>query len=272
MKMKMKNKINLIVLLLGISLISRAQDIPIQVINSAGGGGTVTGGVQMYYNIGETVISTISSPLVTQGFLQPDLIGKFGLTATPMSSGSVSCVDAKDGYIIITASVSSAVPLPAGSVTYAYYWDPPTACPTGTNCASVNNLAPGTYSVMVVSQYSGTLTVNPLDTVLVPPITINDSQAPCMIEVFNGVTPNGDGNNDFFYIKNIDQFPKNTVDIYNRWGQQLTHIEGYDNADKKWRGTIGNGDNIAPTGTYFYVIDLGNGQALLKGWIELLKK
>jgi large repetitive protein len=269
--MNMK-KINLlIVLLLGISLRSKAQDIPIQVINSAGGGGSVSSGVQMYYNIGETVITTIGSPMVTQGFLQPDIIGKFGLTATAMNSGSISCAQATDGYIIITASVSSAVPLEAGSVTYTYYWDPPTVCP-GNNCSSVNNLAPGTYSVMVISQYSGTLTINPMDTVLVPNIVIGDNQGPCMIEIFNGMTPNGDGNNDFFYVKNIEQFPKNTVEIYNRWGQLLSHIDGYDNIDKKWKGTIGTGETVAPTGTYFYVIDLGNGQALHKGWIELLRK
>ncbi len=89
----MKNKIKLIIgLIFGIAAISRSQSIPIHVINSAGGGGPVgTTSVEVYYNIGETVISTISSgtTTVTQGFLQPDFIGKFGLTATSFSKGVI---------------------------------------------------------------------------------------------------------------------------------------------------------------------------------------
>ena len=87
------------------------------------------------------------------------------------------------------------------------------------------------------------------------------------------MTPNGDGLNDFFYIKNIDQYPDNVVDIYNRWGQQLAHIPGYNNIDKKWDGTINDTKTPAATGTYFYVIDLGKGSKKpLKGWLELLVK
>ena len=270
--MNMKNKLNLlIVLLLVISGGSRAQDIPIQVINSAGGSGTVntaSGVIDVSYNIGETVISTITgAPMVTQGFLQPDIIGKFGLTAAAMN-GSVSCVGKLDGFIVVTASVSGVYP--ASAYAFTYLWEPASICPTN-DCGTVRNLVPGTYSVTVISHYTGAATV-PDDTVQIASIMIYDSQAPCEIEVFNGITPNGDGNNDFFYIRNIDGFPKNTVDIYNRWGQQLSHIEGYDNADKKWKGTIGNGEALAPTGTYFYVIDLGDGSSPYKGWIELLRK
>jgi len=269
----MKNKLSIIIaLFFGISVISKAQDIPIQVINSSGGGGPVGAtGVEVYYNIGETVISTIpgSNVTVTQGFLQPDIVGKFGLTATPLYNASVSCVGKKDGFVVITASVSGVIA--QSSFSYSYYWDPPAICPNN-DCPTVNNLPPGTYSVLVIAQYTGTATTIPADSVQIQNIVINDSQAPCQIEVFNGITPNGDGNNDFFYIKNIEEYPKNVVDIYNRWGQQLSHIEGYDNADKKWKGTIDGGDNVAPTGTYFYVIDLGDGSQVTKGWIELLRK
>jgi hypothetical protein len=77
--MKMKNKLKLLIIfLLGISVSVRAQDIPIQVINSAGGSGTINTGsgvIDVSYNIGETVISTVNgTPLVTQGFLQPDMV------------------------------------------------------------------------------------------------------------------------------------------------------------------------------------------------------
>lgn len=269
--MKMKNKISLVIsLIFGIAAISRSQSIPIQVINSAGGGGPVgTSSVEVYYNIGEMAISTISdgSTTVTQGFLQPDFIGKFGLTATPFSN-NVSCVGKQDGSIVITASVSGVFPQSAYSLSYC--WEPPSLCPTN-DCPSVTGLSPGTYSVKVISVYTGAALV-PDDTAFVQNIIILDSSAPCLLEIFNGVTPNGDGVNDFFFIKNIDQYPNNVVDIYNRWGQQLDHIEGYNNIDKRWNGALNGSGNLAPTGTYFYVITLEKSSKPLKGWLELLHK
>jgi gliding motility-associated-like protein len=266
----MKNKLNLIVtLVLGIISISRSQSIPIQVINSAGGGGTVgSTGVVAYYNIGETVINTNSSSFatVTQGFLQPDIVGNFGLTATPLYSG-VSCLGKKDGVIKIIANMSGV--LPANDFIIHYYWEPPTICPTN-DCSTVTGLVPGTYSVLVISQYIGTVTAVAADSVSIQNLIITDNTSPCLIEVFNGMTPNHDGHNDYLHIDNIGQYPDNEVDIYNRWGQQLAHITGYDNVDKRWNGTLNGSDVLAPTGTYFYVISLGDKSKPIKGWIELL--
>ncbi|MFV0566997.1 MAG: gliding motility-associated C-terminal domain-containing protein, partial [Flavobacteriaceae bacterium] len=36
----------------------------------------------------------------------------------------------------------------------------------------------------------------------------------CVIEVFNALTPDGDGRNDTFYIRGIECYPDNTVEIY----------------------------------------------------------
>ncbi len=267
----MKKKINFIVaLILGITFISRAQDIPIQVINSSGGGGAVGAtGYDAYYNIGETVIATTvgGSTFVTQGFLQPCLLGKFGLMSQA-ANNDVSCLGKTDGFISITNTLTGISTAAQGQVTYMYYWYPSTVCPTN-DCATVRDLVPGTYSVLVVTN-NGTLTV-PSDSVKIENIVINDNTAPCLINVFNGMTPNGDGKNDFLFIENIDQYPNAEVDIYNRWGQHLYHATGYNNIDKKWNGTLGNSDALAPTGTYFYVISLGGGNGKpIKGWIELL--
>lgn len=267
----MRNKINFIlVLFLGICAVSRSQSIPIQVINSAGGSGTVgSSSVEVHYNIGETVIATTSggSTLVTQGFLQPDIVGKFGLTASPAYNG-VSCFGKTDGFISISASVSGVAPQVQSQISYSYFWEPASLCPSN-NCATVNGLTPGTYSVLVVSN-NGTLSI-PADSVKIQNIVITDNSSPCLLEVFNGVTPNGDGHNDYFHLGNIEQYPDNVVDIYNRWGLQLAHIEGYNNNDKKWKGTLNNSENLAPSGTYFFIISLGKGNDKpIKGWLELL--
>ncbi|RNL82892.1 DUF11 domain-containing protein, partial [Sinomicrobium pectinilyticum] len=81
----------------------------------------------------------------------------------------------------------------------------------------------------------------------------------CTIEVFNGVSPNGDGLNDTFKIQGIECYPDNTVEIYNRWGVKVYDTRGYDNNSRVFRGysdgraTLNQGKRL-PTGTYFYVL------------------
>ena len=241
-----------------------AQTVTPYVINSAGGGGLVgTTGYEVYYNIGEPCITTISnaSNMITQGFLQPDILGKFGLTASAFVSPT-SCIDNTDGSIVITANVSG---ISSASYNLGYFWNLPSVCPTGTNCSTVSNLPPGTYSVYVV-YYLGSIAK---DTVFINNLVVEGSAKPCQISFYNGMTPNGDGLNDVFFIKNIEQFKGNTVEIFNRWGQNLAIIKDYDNLNNNWKGTIGSSNEIAPSGTYFFIISLGNGSKLIKGWIEL---
>lgn len=69
----------------------------------------------------------------------------------------------------------------------------------------------------------------------------------------NGFTPNGDGVNDVWIIDNIQFFPNNVVEVYNRWGELLFRSEGY---QTPWDGRF-NGKEL-PVGTYYYVIDLGD--------------
>ena len=78
-------------------------------------------------------------------------------------------------------------------------------------------------------------------------------------EIFNGITPNGDGLNDFFEIKGIENYPNNNVKIYNRWGILVYETNGYDQGINVFKG-ISNAratiteDNELPSGTYFYIL------------------
>lgn len=252
-----------------ISVLLKAQSISPQVINSAGGGGPVgSTGVEVYYNIGEPVITTISNSnnVITQGFLQPDIVGEFGLVATAFNSPN-SCADKTDGSIRIQASVSGALNQSDFQITYS--WSSSSLCSGANTCPVVTDLPAGTYSVLVVSHYIGSGSSVPDDTVSITNIVINGSTEPCQISVYNGISPNNDGNNDFFLIENIEQFADNRVEIYNRWGQKLFETKGYNNTSNNWKGTLKDGGETAPSGTYFYIIDLGNGSKPVKGWLEL---
>jgi gliding motility-associated-like protein len=97
------------------------------------------------------------------------------------------------------------------------------------------------------------------------------------ITIYNSITPNNDGKNDFMRIDGIEFFPKNTLRIYNRWGVMVFEKNGYDNRNGQFdgsseaRATLA-ADNKLPVGTYFYILDYVNGQNLdkkLTGYIYL---
>ena len=80
------------------------------------------------------------------------------------------------------------------------------------------------------------------------------------IIIHNIMTPNGDGLNDIFMIENIDRFPNNTVQIFNRWGVEVFNTKAYDpTGDNVFRGfsdgraTVRRGEKL-PTGTYYYLV------------------
>lgn len=83
----------------------------------------------------------------------------------------------------------------------------------------------------------------------------------------NTLTPNGDGSNDYFYIKNIEAFPNNEITIYNRWGNIVYQTKGYDN---KWDGTH-RGKEL-PVGNYYYIINLNDSDNTSNtGYITILR-
>jgi gliding motility-associated-like protein len=89
------------------------------------------------------------------------------------------------------------------------------------------------------------------------------------VEVFNVITPNGDGIHDVLRIRNIENFPNNTVKIYNRWGVLVFVTKAYNSNGNVFDGTSQgrvtvNQDNKLPVGTYFYVIDYENDAGITK--------
>ncbi len=91
------------------------------------------------------------------------------------------------------------------------------------------------------------------------------------IKIYNAVSPNGDGKNEFLTIQYIDILPEtqnNQVFIYNRWGDEVFSINNYNNADRVFKGDSKNGSKL-PTGTYYYKIVFPNGKKTLTGFLEL---
>ncbi|MCP4521611.1 MAG: T9SS type B sorting domain-containing protein, partial [Cytophagales bacterium] len=86
------------------------------------------------------------------------------------------------------------------------------------------------------------------------------------IDVFNAVSPNDDGVQDFLLVEYlfeyneeteevIERFPGNKLTIFDRWGKIVAEIENYDNDENRWEGTDSDGKKVPP-GTYFYAFRL----------------
>ncbi len=91
------------------------------------------------------------------------------------------------------------------------------------------------------------------------------------LRVYEGVSPNGDGVNEYLRIDGIDYYTENQVLIFDRYNNEVFQITGYNNEDRVWRGQAnkGIGSSVLPEGTYFYVITLGDGSAPLNGFVVL---
>lgn len=85
-----------------------------------------------------------------------------------------------------------------------------------------------------------------------------------------GFSPNDDGINDLFVIRGIMSFTNNSFEIFNRWGDKVYEANPYKNTwdGKSTEGVKIGGDEL-PVGTYFYVLDLGDGSKVYKGTIYL---
>ncbi len=82
----------------------------------------------------------------------------------------------------------------------------------------------------------------------------------------NTFTPNGDGINDTWEIKYLDQYQGCMIQVYSANGQLVYSNVGY---TKAWDGTYKG--NKMPSGTYYYVIDPKNGRKKIGGYITLMR-
>jgi len=70
-------------------------------------------------------------------------------------------------------------------------------------------------------------------------------------------TPNNDGINDLWMIKNLDLFPKATISIFNRYGKLLKMLNS---TSQGWNGSF-NGYNL-PADDYWFHINFANSKSI----------
>ena len=89
------------------------------------------------------------------------------------------------------------------------------------------------------------------------------------VKVLNVITPNGDGVHDELTIIGIENYPNNTLRIYNRWGVMVFQTKAYNTVGNFFDGTSQgratlDSDRKLPTGTYFYILEYGDQEGPMK--------
>ena len=106
----------------------------------------------------------------------------------------------------------------------------------------IGALHAGNYSVILTDNNSCTLDS-----------TFDVQEGVCDdIIVYDVITPNGDGINDYWVIKGIQDYPENEVMLFDKWGDMVYSAQHYHN---EWDGKGTNGTQL-PDGTYFYIVKL----------------
>jgi gliding motility-associated-like protein len=83
----------------------------------------------------------------------------------------------------------------------------------------------------------------------------------------NILTPNGDGDNDIWIIKDIKQYPENEILVFDRAGRQVFYSKNYQNSwDGKVEGKLLNED------IYYYIIKIIDGMKseIKKGYLTII--
>lgn len=136
-----------------------------------------------------------------------------------------------------------------GTPEYEYAWA------MGSTDSDLYNLTAGTYYLTVTdaNRCKASATITLLE--------------PSELDIPEGVTPNGDLDNDYFVVRGLESYPDNDLTIYNRWGNIVYSTEGYQN---DWEGQ-NNGGEALPDGTYYVVLNVFNGdeKTTLTGYIDL---
>lgn len=182
--------------------------------------------------------------IVSVTIFEPDSISISASSSTFSHGHNISVNGESDGEIDVSVT--------GGTQPYNYSWS------NGSSDQNLNNLPAGTYTLTVTDGKGCAKTIEVILT------------EPEPVEPANAFTPNGDGYNDFFTIKNIEDFPTNKLSVMNRWGEVVYKSSPYQN---DWDGRANRGIKLLgkdlPEGSYFYILVVEKGTKPVKGYIVL---
>lgn len=134
-----------------------------------------------------------------------------------------------------------------------------------TPSANINNPTLANTSARVIQNTNYVLTATSTQGCVATTSVSVTTKDDIFVESANVLSPNGDGINDRFVIENLDLYPTNKLQVFDRMGKVVFEKDNYAN---NWDGSV-NGRQLIK-GTYFYVV-IVNGQIVRKSSFTLLR-
>jgi len=209
-------------------------------------------------------IEIIKTALPTEAVLGQHV--DFSITATNLGTTTATLIEVIDtlpqGYEFVSATTSSGV-----FDDTTFIWNIPNL--------DANNFETLTLTAKVVSSENLT-NVARLNSVNEPDRDLTNNEDNATVEISNclsiseGISPNNDGKNDVFFIPCIEDYPENTLKIFNRYGTQIYEAKNYLNT---WSGKANMGllqsSKLLPVGTYFYILEINGFDDAFVGYVYL---
>ena len=166
-------------------------------------------------------------------------VGISSVTITPTAAAGATIT--VNGTAVTSGSASGDIPLNLGS----------------TNITTVVTAQDGTTTntYTIVFNHSVGLVNIPDESLSVDQPAVSPPIEDDVILVHQGISPNGDGINDFLVIDGILAYPDNKLSIMNRNGQLVFETKGYDNSNKIFDGHSNKTGQMQLPGTYFYQLE-----------------
>ena len=157
--------------------------------------------------------------------LEPDV-----LEVTAGLIAEINC-EISEGEVYVTVL--------GGSPSYTYSWS------NGSSQQDLTNVPSGDYSLLVTDANG---CEESIDVSIACTYDLNIPEI---------ITPDGGGENEFFYIEGLENYQTVILTIYNRWGTEVYHRDPYTN---DWSGQSESFQNVGgdqlPDGTYYYLLQL----------------
>ena len=202
---------------------------------------TAANGLGTQLNAGDIITSSQTIYIFAQSGTSPNCTDESNFDVSIVSSPTFDITGQCEGnQYVLTSTISN-------PQNYSFEWMNSSNVVVGTNSNTLVIDNPGTYTC-TITNLSG----------FVCSTQVSKLFDNVLCEIQKGISPNGDGKNDFLKLK------ANKVEIFNRYGKEVYSKTNYNN---DWRGQFMGGGEM-PDGTYYYVIELVSGDTRT-GWIYI---
>tara|TARA_B100001250_G_scaffold114092_1_gene96559 strand:- start:14877 stop:15935 length:1059 start_codon:yes stop_codon:yes gene_type:complete len=170
-----------------------------------------------------------------------------------MSSVGLICKDDNSG--------EARVFVEGGTPPFVFDWGNNFSTMTHESFSVISGLYPGIYIVEITDDM-GCFIKDSIELESNPDLCLN---------IYKAFSPNDDDVHEFWEIENINLYPNAVVYVYDRNGRQIFKRRNYKNSEDDSFGGKDINNQPLPSGTYYYVIDLENGDDAFKGTVTIVR-